>query len=77
MSEPTQGLLRVRAMVCARCGAAFSCTLGGPCWCSQEDFRLPLPAAPPAEGSTDDCMCPSCLRDHAARLMKKRGADAR
>jgi hypothetical protein len=45
-----------RRLVCAGCGAAFNCSLPGPCWCSDEAFRLPMPV----DGS--DCLCPSCLR---------------
>ncbi|WP_249159879.1 cysteine-rich CWC family protein [Bradyrhizobium tropiciagri] len=45
-----------RRLACARCGSEFSCTLGGPCWCSDESFRLPMPA----DGG--DCLCPACLR---------------
>jgi hypothetical protein len=46
-----------RRLASARCGAEFSCTLSGPCWCSDESFRLPLPT----DGS--DCLCPDCLRN--------------
>ncbi|WYJ43939.1 cysteine-rich CWC family protein [Bradyrhizobium sp. 2S1] len=45
-----------RRLACTACGSDFSCSLGGPCWCSDEDFRLPLPT----DGG--DCLCPSCLR---------------
>ncbi|QOZ28666.1 hypothetical protein XH93_37770 [Bradyrhizobium sp. CCBAU 51753] len=45
-----------RRLACTKCGSEFSCTLGGPCWCSDERFRLPLPT----DGG--DCLCPSCLR---------------
>nr|WP_082070167.1 hypothetical protein [Bradyrhizobium sp. LTSP885] len=45
-----------RRLVCANCSTGFSCTLGGPCWCSDESFRLPMPT----DGG--DCLCPSCLR---------------
>jgi hypothetical protein len=51
-----------RPLVCARCGAAFECrSMAGTCWCADEDFRLPIPAA----GSTEDCLCPACLRKAA------------
>jgi hypothetical protein len=45
-----------RRLACAACGAEFNCSLSGPCWCSEEAFRLPMP--------TDgvDCLCPNCLR---------------
>jgi hypothetical protein len=45
-----------RDMVCARCGAAFRCGLGGDCWCAAEPLRLPMP------GADQDCVCPACLR---------------
>jgi hypothetical protein len=45
-----------RRLACAACGTEFNCSLSGPCWCSEEAFRLPMP--------TDgvDCLCPNCLR---------------
>jgi hypothetical protein len=45
-----------RRLACAACGAEFNCSLSGPCWCSDETFRLPMPT----NGS--DCLCPGCLR---------------
>jgi hypothetical protein len=51
-----------RRLVCAGCGTAFDCTLGGECWCSAEPYRLPMP-----EGGGSDCLCPTCLRAAAAR----------
>jgi hypothetical protein len=47
-----------RQLVCARCGAAFDCSLGGDCWCHAASFRLPMPEA----GSGQDCLCPACLQ---------------
>ena len=32
-----------RRLACAGCGTEFSCSLSGPCWCSDEDFRMPMP----------------------------------
>ncbi|TMJ06250.1 MAG: hypothetical protein E6G97_00880 [Alphaproteobacteria bacterium] len=53
----------VRRLVCARCGAAFECgSAVGTCWCAEEDFRLPMPAAE----SGEDCLCRECLRRAAA-----------
>jgi hypothetical protein len=52
-TEPTAA----RRLACARCGAAFNCQLGGSCWCAAEPYRLPMP-----EGTTEDCLCPACLR---------------
>jgi hypothetical protein len=48
---------RGRRVVCARCGTDFSCGLSGECWCASVPVRLPLPG-----DSTEDCLCPSCLR---------------
>ena len=62
MSLPSPGLPAMRRLACARCGAAFECgSAAGNCWCAAEDFRLPLPPA----GSTEDCLCPACLRKAA------------
>ncbi len=55
---------RDRPVTCERCGTPFTCTLGGPCWCSGEDFKLPLPP----QSDTSDCLCPSCLKAYAAEL---------
>ena len=40
-----------RRMICARCGRAFDCGLGGECWCAAEPFRLPMPPAAPGVAS--------------------------
>ncbi len=54
---------QMRRLACVRCGAAFACGANtGACWCAEEDFRLPMPAA----GSDEDCLCPACLRQAAA-----------
>ena len=50
-----------RRLACTGCGTEFSCSLSGPCWCNDEDFRMPMPL----DGS--DCLCPDCLRKAAAR----------
>jgi Cysteine-rich CWC len=52
----------MRRLACARCGAAFECGVNaGACWCAAEDFRLAVPTA----DSTEDCLCPACLRKAA------------
>jgi hypothetical protein len=59
----------LRTVVCARCGGAFACGLGGDCWCVAEAFRVPMPATEAA-----DCLCPTCLRDaasHQAQTLKR------
>jgi hypothetical protein len=55
-----------RRLACAACGAEFNCGLSGPCWCSDEAFRLPMPT----DGS--DCLCPACLR----KLAEQRAGEA-
>jgi hypothetical protein len=56
------GIVKPRQLACARCGAAFECgSTVGKCWCAEEDFRLPMPAA----DSGEDCLCPPCLREAA------------
>jgi ribosomal protein S14 len=50
-----------RTLACARCGAEFTCNLHGPCWCSEETVRLPLPT-PTGPTGFDDCLCRDCLR---------------
>ena len=50
-----------RRLACARCGAAFNCSLGGGCWCADEPYRLPMP-----DTAAEDCLCPACLRAAAA-----------
>jgi len=52
-----------RQLACARCGAAFTCNLHGPCWCGEEAARLPLPKAGETSATGfDDCLCRNCLR---------------
>jgi hypothetical protein len=50
-----------RRLACAGCGTEFGCNPSGPCWCSDEAFRVPMPA----DGG--DCLCPACLRKLAAQ----------
>ena len=57
-----------RKLVCAGCGTAFDCRLGGDCWCAAELFRLSLPE----RGSTEDCLCPICLRAKAQTAAETR-----
>ncbi|KRR12491.1 hypothetical protein CQ12_39060 [Bradyrhizobium jicamae] len=45
-----------RRLACARCSTEFGCNPSGPCWCSDEAFRMPMPV----DGG--DCFCPDCLR---------------
>jgi hypothetical protein len=59
--SPASPLLR--QLACARCGAAFECgAAAGKCWCAEENYPLPVPAA----NSGEDCLCPACLRKVAA-----------
>jgi len=51
-----------RRLACARCGAAFDCTLNGECWCTAEPYRLPMP-----DNAAEDCLCPACLRKAAGQ----------
>jgi hypothetical protein len=55
-----------RRLACAGCGAEFSCSLSGPCWCSDEAFQLPMPT----DGG--DCLCPDCLRKMAREMTADR-----
>lgn len=50
-----------RRLACSGCGTEFTCSLEGPCWCSEETYRLPMPV----DGG--DCLCPDCLRKAAAQ----------
>jgi hypothetical protein len=58
-----------RRLACAGCGAEFSCSLSGPCWCAEETARLPMPA----DGG--DCLCRDCLRKMAQTADRPRGHD--
>jgi hypothetical protein len=48
-----------RRLACSRCGTAFTCDVGGSCWCAEETAILPMPA----DGG--DCLCRDCLRKAA------------
>jgi hypothetical protein len=59
-----------RSLTCERCGMAFGCTntgAAGSCWCSEADYRLPVPL-PPNVGPYADCLCPACMAAVAAEL---------
>jgi hypothetical protein len=63
---PTDSILPLRRLDCARCGTSFECGTGsgsstGTCWCMDEAYRVPMPDAAAA-----DCLCPACLRAAAA-----------
>ncbi|MDP2295794.1 MAG: cysteine-rich CWC family protein [Pseudolabrys sp.] len=55
-----------RRLVCARCGAAFDCSLAGDCWCAAEPVRLPMPGTMTSDPA-EDCLCPACLRRAATQ----------
>jgi len=50
-----------RRLACSRCGTEFTCRPEGPCWCTDEAARLPMPV----EG--EDCLCRDCLRRAASQ----------
>jgi hypothetical protein len=52
-----------RAKTCPRCGTVFGCSTSSGCWCAAEPYSLPMPTP----GSTDDCICPTCLRAKVAK----------
>ena len=61
---PTEPSLLPRHLACARCGTAFQCGTGGSggtCWCTDEAYKMPVPV-----DTSEDCMCPTCLRAAAA-----------
>jgi hypothetical protein len=58
-TDSLNGNAAPRRLSCARCGASFECGLGGDCWCAAEPYRLPM------SDSSEDCLCPACLRDAA------------
>ncbi len=76
MSETIRGwdpALATRQVRCERCGSVFGCRNNGDvgsCWCSLQEFRLPVPL-PDGVGPYEDCLCPSCLREIAAELRAK------
>lgn len=62
--------LATRQWRCERCGTVFGCRdkgETGSCWCSMEEFALPVPL-PEGVGPFEDCLCPACLREVAAEL---------
>ena len=68
-----------RSLVCERCGGPFGCTANGEagsCWCSEAEFRLPVPL-PADVGPYGDCLCPKCMALVAAELRAKGYGPAR
>jgi hypothetical protein len=67
VTAPNQLKAGGRQLACARCGTEFTCNVGGPCWCSEEAVRLPLPQPGVASPTGfNDCLCRDCLRALAA-----------
>ena len=67
-----------RRLTCARCGREFGCSRDNieACWCNAEPYRLPMPTDPAASGlaaTSGGCLCPSCLREAAAKLRTAAG----
>jgi hypothetical protein len=60
-----------RNLTCGRCGTTFACSPFEKCWCSDEDFRLPVPLPEPYR-SFGDCLCANCLRTIATELRRLR-----
>jgi cobalamin transport system permease protein len=55
-----------RSKRCSRCGRQFGCRQGGPgCWC--ESIELSRETLAEIRALAEDCLCPSCLEDFAAR----------
>jgi len=72
-----------RGLTCQRCGSTFSCSRDNiaACWCNAEPYRLPMPvpadANSPGANNFNDCLCPACLRNLAARLKAEPAAAGR
>ena len=63
----------VRDKTCQQCGKTFGCGTGGRnggCWCS--DFPNVLPFGL----SSQDCLCPDCMRNRLLYEYAKRGLPA-
>nr|WP_291867504.1 hypothetical protein [Bradyrhizobium sp.] len=60
--RPETSVPTPRRLICFGCGTEFTCNLAGPCWCSDETYRLPMPV----DGG--DCLCPTCMRKAAAQM---------
>ena len=69
VSQPKSG---PRQLACARCGVAFACNLGGPCWCGEVGTKFPLPKpGEPSPTGFDDCLCRDCLQAVADEYANK------
>jgi hypothetical protein len=53
-----------RRLICAGCGAEFSCSMDKGCWCAAVPAQLPMPS------DAVDCLCPDCLAE-AAKASRK------
>ena len=50
---------------CPRCGAAFTCSKSGKCWCYSVD--VPENVREKMDKKYDTCLCPSCLKEVATK----------
>jgi hypothetical protein len=66
-----------RQLACARCGEAFACNQGGPCWCGEVEVKFPLPKpGEPSPTGFADCLCCNCLQAVADAHARKQRAEA-
>jgi len=47
--------------ICPKCGAAFTCSKSGKCWCFEVD--VPPSLLDRIEKTYDSCLCPKCLNE--------------
>ncbi|MBN2637957.1 MAG: cysteine-rich CWC family protein [Bacteroidales bacterium] len=46
---------------CPRCGAEFTCSKSGKCWCFS--VSVPEQVRTEMEAKYDRCLCPACLKE--------------
>ena len=51
--------------ICPRCGAEFTCSKSGKCWCFE--VQVPEKIRDSIDKKYDTCLCPKCLQELATR----------
>ena len=62
---PNPPKILIEPETCPRCGAEFTCSKSGKCWCFS--VHVPENVREMIDKKYDTCLCPSCLKELATQ----------